>query len=88
MAPTKVPDEELRLDVLSGGTSLPQLTLRVWWREGSTWHPSKNGLDVPVSSLPELRAALMELEAEALKRRQLEPADFERAGLPVPEELA
>ena len=61
------------------------VNLRTWWSDGSSWRPSKKGLVVQVSSLPELRAALEELEAEALKRGLLEIEDYEQAGLPAPE---
>lgn len=41
--------------------------------DGSGPRPTRKGINLPVSRLPELRAALQELEAEALRRGLLEP---------------
>ena len=59
--------------------------IRLWWLDEKTWRPSKKGMALQVSILPELRAALEKLEAEALKRGLLEAEDYQEAGLLVPE---
>ena len=40
--------EELRLE-LAEERGHPVVNLRVWWRQGSTWHPSKDGFSLAVS---------------------------------------
>lgn len=50
--------------------------------------PTRQGVNLPISDLPALRAALEAMERDALRGGLLEMEDYESAGLPVPPELS
>jgi hypothetical protein len=52
-----------------------------------TRQPTKKGANVPIDLLPQLRAALQAIEADALREGLLEPEDYTDNGLALPEEL-
>lgn len=49
--------------------------------------PTRKGVNLPLEYLPQLRAALEAVEADALRAGLLLPEDYENAGLPVPPAL-
>ena len=68
-----------------------RLDLRTWceFRPGDpdSAQPTRKGVNVPVTKLPELLAILKRAEAELIRRGHLKPQHYRDAGLPVPDEL-
>ena len=68
-----------------------RLDLRTWaeYRPGDpdSAQPTKKGVNLPVSRLPELLAILKRAEAELIRSGHLKPNDYAAAGMPVPDEL-
>ena len=68
-----------------------RLDLRTWceFRPGDpdSAQPTKKGVNVPASRLPELLAILKRAEAELIRSGHLKAADYTAAGMTVPHEL-
>lgn len=65
--------------------------LREWYEtrpgDPDTLRPTQKGVNVGVNRLPELRAHLERAEEAAIAAGLLTPADYQRAGLPLPDAL-
>ena len=49
----------------SNGTTHDMVSARVFYDDGGTMMPARNGINIPVRLLPQLVAALRQAEAEA-----------------------
>jgi len=74
----KVPGNRLLRVVLNEYRGRERVDVRLWYEgQDGSWNPGREGVNLPVQQLPELRRLIIDAERTAVERGQLDPADFD-----------